>query len=77
MRLARFFEAFREGELTMNVFRAVRAGDDLAVPSDDSSWVGKAADGSPFEMKHKAMEIVRHQADDTSRFVIDDPYALG
>jgi ketosteroid isomerase-like protein len=47
-----YFEAFHEGKLTMNVVRVVRAGDDLAVLSNDWSWVGRAADGSPFEMKH-------------------------
>jgi ketosteroid isomerase-like protein len=44
---------------------------------NDWNMAGKTADGSPFSMQHKAMEIVRRQADGTWRFVIDDPYARG
>jgi uncharacterized protein (TIGR02246 family) len=71
------FAALPEGEITMNVVRVVRAGDDLAVLYNDWSLVGKTADGLPVAMKHKAMEIVRRQADGTWRFAVDDPYARG
>jgi hypothetical protein len=43
----------------------------------DWSMAGKAADRSPFAMKHKAMEIVHRQSDGTWRFAVDDPYARG
>ena len=46
------FAALPEGKITMKVVRVVRAGDDLAVLYNDWSMVGKAADGSPFAMKH-------------------------
>jgi uncharacterized protein (TIGR02246 family) len=71
------FAALPEAKITMNVVRVVRAGDDLAVLYNDWSAVGKTADGSPFAMKHKAMEIVRRQSDGTWRFAVDDPYARG
>jgi uncharacterized protein (TIGR02246 family) len=71
------FAALPEGKITMNVVRVVRAGDDLAVLYNDWSVVGKTAGGSPVAMKHKAMEIVRRQADGTWRFAVDDPYACG
>jgi uncharacterized protein (TIGR02246 family) len=71
------FSALSEGKLTMNVVRVIRCGDDLAVLYNDWSMVGKTADGAAFEMKHKAMEIVRRQSDGTWRFAVDDPYARG
>jgi uncharacterized protein (TIGR02246 family) len=71
------FAAFPELKITMNVMRVVRAGDDLAVLYNDWSAIGTAADGSPFAMEHKAMEIVRRQSDGTWRFAVDDPYARG
>jgi uncharacterized protein (TIGR02246 family) len=71
------FAAFPELKITMNVVRVVRAGDDLAVLYNDWSAIGRAADGSPFAMEHKAMEIVRRQSDGTWRFAVDDPYARG
>jgi ketosteroid isomerase-like protein len=61
----------------MNVVRVVRAGDDLAVIYNDWSAVGRAADGSPVTMEHKAIEIVRRQSDGTWRFAVDDPFARG
>ena len=71
------FAAFSEVKLTMNVMQVVHAGDDLAVLYNDWSASGKAADGSPFTMEHKAMEIVRRQSNGTWRFAVDDPYARG
>jgi uncharacterized protein (TIGR02246 family) len=72
-----YFVALADGKLTMNVVRVVRSGDDLAVLYNEWNWVGKTVEGSPFEMKHRAMEIVRRQSDGTWRFAIDDPYARG
>ncbi len=71
------FAAFPEGKINMNVVRVVRSGEDVAVLYNDWNMSGKTADGSPFTMQHKAMEVVRRQPDGTWRFVIDDPYARG
>jgi uncharacterized protein (TIGR02246 family) len=71
------FAALPEGKITMNVLRVVRAGDDLAVLYNDWSMVGRLANGSPVEIKHKAIEIVRRQSDGSWRFAVDDPYARG
>jgi uncharacterized protein (TIGR02246 family) len=71
------FAAFPEVKITMNVVRVVHAGDDLAVLYNDWTANGRAADGSPFAMEHKAMEIVRRQSDGTWLFAVDDPYARG
>lgn len=71
------FAALPEAKINMNVVRVVRAGADLAVLYNDWNMSGRMADGFPFSMRHKAMEIVRRQPDGTWRFVIDDPYARG
>jgi len=71
------FAAFPQAKITINVVRVVHAGDDLAVLYNEWSASGKAADGSPFTMEHKAMEIVRRQSDGTWRFAVDDGYARG
>jgi len=75
--LQAIFAALPEGKITMNVVRLVRAGDDLAVLYNDWRMVGRLANGSPVEIKHKAMEVVRRQSDGTWRFAVDDPYARG
>lgn len=75
--LQAIFTALPEGKITMNVIRVARAGDDLAVLYNDWTMVGKLANGSPVEIKHKAMEVVRRQSDGTWRFAVDDPYARG
>jgi len=59
------FAAFPEGKINMNVVRVVRSGEDIAVLYNDWNMSGKTADGSSFTMQHKAMEIVRRQADGT------------
>ena len=71
------FAASPEGKINMNVVRVVRAREDLAMLYNDWNMSGKTADGSPFTMQHKAIEIARRQPDGTWRFVIDDPYARG
>jgi uncharacterized protein (TIGR02246 family) len=71
------FAALPEAKITMKVVRVARAGDDLAVLFNDWSLIGKAADGSAVDMKHKAIEVVRRQPDGVWRFAIDDPYARG
>jgi uncharacterized protein (TIGR02246 family) len=71
------FAAMPEISLTMNVHQVIRGGDDLAVLHNDWTANGKTADGSPISMSHKALEVVRRQADGTWRFAIDDPYGRG
>ena len=41
-----------------------------------SKWTlsGQGADGRPVKMSHRSVEVVRRQADDTWRFLIDDPF---
>jgi ketosteroid isomerase-like protein len=51
------FAALPEGKITMNVVRTVRAGDDLAVLYNDWSVVGRAANGSPVEIKHRRWKL--------------------
>ena len=72
-----YFATPPEGRINMNVVRIVRAGENLAALYNDWSMAGKAADGSPFSMQHKAIEVVCRQPDGSWRFTIDDPYARG
>jgi uncharacterized protein (TIGR02246 family) len=63
--------------LKMNVTKAVRAGDDLAVLYNDWNMSATGPDGSVVNGAGKAVEIVRRQADGTWRFAVDDPFARG
>ncbi len=63
--------------LAMNVVKAVRASDDLAVLYNDWTGTMKGPDGATVKMAGKAIEIVRRQPDGTWRFVVDDPFARG
>jgi uncharacterized protein (TIGR02246 family) len=63
--------------IRMNVFRVVKAGDDLAVLYNDWGLRGTGPDGQPLEMAGKAIEIVRRQRDGTWLFAVDDPFARG
>ena len=63
--------------LTCNVWKVVRAGDDLALLYNDWSLSSAGPDGRPVERTGKALELVRRQPDGNWRFVIDDPYGRG
>jgi uncharacterized protein (TIGR02246 family) len=69
-----YFDALPEGKINMNVVKIIKTGN-LAIVYNDWNMSGKAADGSSFNMQHKAIEVVRRQADGSWRFAIDDPYA--
>jgi uncharacterized protein (TIGR02246 family) len=64
-------------KIRMNVVKAVKAGEDLAVLYNDWSMSAKGPDGQPVEMAGKATEVVRRQPDGTWRFAVDDPFARG
>jgi uncharacterized protein (TIGR02246 family) len=66
--------AERRPRITMNVFKVVRVGD-LAMLYNDWTMTTNASDGSSTEATHKAIELVRRQADGSWRFVLDDPFA--
>ena len=61
----------------MNVKKVIRIGEDLAVLYND--WTGSLTgpDGQPTAMAGKALDLVRRQADDTWRLIVDDPWARG
>lgn len=60
-------------KIDMGEIRVVRIADDLAVLQHD--WVAtlQDADGQDAEIRGKATEVVRRQADGTWRFLLDDP----
>jgi len=64
-------------KLQMNVFKIVKAGDDVAVLYNDWTLSGVGPDGTPFNDSGKATEIVRRQRNGTWKFIVDDPRARG
>ncbi len=62
--------------LAMKVTTVLRSGD-VAVLYND--WTGSMAgpDGERVEIRGKAIEVVRRQADGSWLFVVDDPNARG
>ena len=66
--------AERRPQIAMNVFKVVEVGD-LAMLYNDWTMKTKASDGTLAESTHKAIELVRRQADGSWRFVLDDPFA--
>jgi uncharacterized protein (TIGR02246 family) len=67
--------AQRQPKISMNVFKVVEAGDDLAVLYNDWTITTKSTDGRHVETTHKAIEVVRRQPDGTWLIVFDDPFA--
>ena len=65
----------RKPKISMNIFRVVTAGSNLAVLYNDWTMKTKDSEGNPAETTHKAIEVVRQQADGSWRFVLDDPFA--
>ena len=63
--------------ITMNVRKVVRAGDDLALLYNDWSMTATGPDGNVIALSGKALEVVRRQSDQTWRFAVDDPFARG
>ena len=59
-------------QISMNVYKVARGGDDIAMLYND--WHATVP-GQDVSLSGKAIEIVRRQPDGTWLFAIDDPYA--
>lgn len=64
-------------QLTIDLTRVERRGDDLAVIYNDWTLTAVGPDGARIEQSGRAIEVIRRQADGTWRFAFDDPYARG
>lgn len=64
-------------KLKMHITKTAKAGNDLAVLYNDWTATGVGPDGKSVDMKGRAIEIVRRQADGSWLFVLDDPFARG
>ena len=62
-----------EGRLDIKVKRVLQASD-LALVTTEWSFSGTGPDGNPVNMAAKSADVLRHQADGTWRFVIDNPW---
>lgn len=60
------------GKISFKVRHVVRHGD-IALLSNEYTLVGTDPEGQPFTMSGKTSEVVRHQSDDSWRFIIDHP----
>jgi uncharacterized protein (TIGR02246 family) len=61
-----------KGKLDLKVKRVLQASD-LALVTTEWSFSGTGHDGNPVNMA-KSADVLRHQADGTWRFVIDNPW---
>ena len=61
------------GKLDLKVKRVLRASD-LALVTTEWSFSGTGSDGNPVNMTAKSADVLRHQADGTWWFVIDNPW---
>jgi uncharacterized protein (TIGR02246 family) len=64
-------------EITMNVTRTIRVGDDLAILYNDWSLRARGLKGAAVESSGRAIEVVRRQPDGRWLFALDDPFARG
>ena len=62
-----------KGKLDLKVKRVLQASD-LALVITEWSFSGTGPDGNPINMAAKSADVLRHQADGTWRFVIDNPW---
>jgi uncharacterized protein (TIGR02246 family) len=62
-----------KGKLDLKVKRVLQASD-LALVTSEWSFSGTGSDGNPVNMAAKSADVLRHQADGTWRFVIDNPW---
>jgi ketosteroid isomerase-like protein len=62
-----------KGKLDLKVKRVLQASD-LALVTSEWSFGGTGPDGNPVNMAGKSADVLRHQADGTWRFVIDNPW---
>jgi ketosteroid isomerase-like protein len=68
---------FIRGSATENIsygFKRVLQASDLALVITEWSFRGTGPDGDPVNMTAKSADVLRHQADGTWRFVIDNPW---
>jgi ketosteroid isomerase-like protein len=61
-----------KGKLDLTVKRVLQASD-LALVISEWSFSGNGSDGNPVNMAAKSADVLRHQADGTWQFVIDNP----
>lgn len=80
--LAKSLESVREslrnfidlkGKLDLKVKRVLQASD-LALVITEWSFNGTGPDGNPVNLASKSADVLRHQADGTWQFVIDNPW---
>ncbi len=62
-----------KGKLDLKVKRVLQASN-LALVTSEWSFSGTGSDGNPVNLAAKAADVLRHQADGTWRFVIDNPW---
>jgi uncharacterized protein (TIGR02246 family) len=62
-----------KGKLDLKVKRVLQASD-LALVITEWSFIGTSSDGNPINMAAKSADVLRHQADGTWLFVIDNPW---
>ena len=62
-----------KGKLDLKVKRVLQASD-LALVTTEWSFSGTGPDGNPVNMASNSADVLRHQADGTWRFVIDNPW---
>jgi uncharacterized protein (TIGR02246 family) len=62
-----------KGKIDLKVKRVLQASD-LALVITEWSFSGTGPDGNPVNMAAKSADVLRHQADGTWRFVIDNPW---
>jgi uncharacterized protein (TIGR02246 family) len=62
-----------KGKLDLKVKRVLQASD-LALVITEWSFSGTGPDGNPVNLASKSADVLRHQADGTWRFVIDNPW---
>jgi ketosteroid isomerase-like protein len=65
-----------KGKLDLKVKRVLQASD-LALVTSEWSFSGTGSDGNPVNMAAKSADVLRHQADGTWQFVIDNPWGTG
>jgi uncharacterized protein (TIGR02246 family) len=62
-----------KGKLDLKVTRVLEASD-LALVATTWSFTGTGPDGAPVQLAAKSADVLRRQADDSWRFVIDNPW---
>jgi uncharacterized protein (TIGR02246 family) len=69
--LRRFIDM--KGKLDLKIQRVLQASD-LALVTTEWSFSGTGPDGNPVNMAARSADVLRHQADGTWLFVIDNPW---